>query len=316
MAILKLAPCYKDYLWGGRRLIDEYGKKFDGDVLAESWELACHKDGNSIILNDEYKGMTLAEYIEKKGKGILGKNCEGVEEFPILIKLIDAKDHLSIQVHPDDEYARKVENQYGKTEVWYVLDCKPNSYLYYGFNKDISKKEVRDRIENDTILEVLNKVEVKKGDVLFIKPGTIHAIGKDILVAEIQQNSNVTYRVYDYARVGKDGKKRELHIDKAVEVLDYSVVDKKLNTMTEQVRCKYFTVDYLQVDENTNTIFTGKTEEDSFVSILVLNGSGTIRSNDEEFEFKKGDSFFVEANSGTYVISGDGEMLLTKIPSK
>lgn len=316
MAILKLAPCYKDYLWGGRRLIDEYGKKFDGDVLAESWELACHKDGNSIILNDEYKGMTLAEYIEKKGKGILGKNCEGVEEFPILIKLIDAKDHLSIQVHPDDEYARKVENQYGKTEVWYVLDCKPNSYLYYGFNKDISKKEVRARIENDTILEVLNKVEVKKGDVLFIKPGTIHAIGKDILVAEIQQNSNVTYRVYDYARVGKDGKKRELHIDKAVEVLDYSAVDKKLNTMTEQVRCKYFTVDYLQVDENTNTIFTGKTEEDSFASILVLNGSGTIRSNDEEFEFKKGDSFFVEANSGTYVISGDGEMLLTKIPSK
>lgn len=316
MAILKLAPCYKDYLWGGRRLIDEYGKKFDGEVLAESWELACHKDGNSTILNDEYKGMTLAEYIEKKGKGILGKNCEGVEEFPILIKLIDAKDHLSIQVHPDDEYARKVENQYGKTEVWYVLDCKPNSYLYYGFNKDISKKEVRDRIENDTILEVLNKVEVKKGDVLFIKPGTIHAIGKDILVAEIQQNSNVTYRVYDYARVGKDGKKRELHIDKAVEVLDYSAVDKKLNTMTEQVRCKYFTVDYLQVDENTNTIFTGKTEEDSFASILVLNGSGTIRSNDEEFEFKKGDSFFVEANSGTYVISGDGEMLLTKIPSK
>lgn len=316
MAILKLAPCYKDYLWGGRRLIDEYGKKFDGDVLAESWELACHKDGNSIILNDEYKGMTLAEYIEKKGKGILGKNCEGVEEFPILIKLIDAKDHLSIQVHPDDEYARKVENQYGKTEVWYVLDCKPNSYLYYGFNKDISKKEVRDRIENDTILEVLNKVEVKKGDVLFIKPGTIHAIGKDILVAEIQQNSNVTYRVYDYARVGKDGKKRELHIDKAVEVLDYSAVDKKLNTMTEQVRCKYFTVDYLQVDANTNTVFTGKTEEDSFASILVLNGSGMIRSNDEEFEFKKGDSFFVEANSGTYVISGDGEMLLTKIPSK
>lgn len=316
MAILKLAPCYKDYLWGGRRLIDEYGKKFDGDVLAESWELACHKDGNSIILNDEYKGMTLAQYIEKKGKGILGKNCEGVEEFPILIKLIDAKDHLSIQVHPDDEYARKVESQYGKTEVWYVLDCKPNSYLYYGFNKDISKKEVRDRIENDTILEVLNKVEVKKGDVLFIKPGTIHAIGKDILVAEIQQNSNVTYRVYDYARVGKDGKKRELHIDKAVEVLDYSAVDKKLNTMTEQVRCKYFTVDYLQVDANTNTVFTGKTEEDSFASILVLNGSGTIRSNDEEFEFKKGDSFFVEANSGTYVISGDGEMLLTKIPSK
>jgi len=218
MSILKLKPGCKDYLWGGSKLIREYGKEYAGDVLAETWELSCHPDGPSVIDGGEYAGWTLAEYIEKKGKAVLGSSCSRLQDFPILIKLIDAKDNLSIQVHPDNQYALENEGQYGKTEMWYVLDAGEDAFLYYGFDKEISLEEFSGRIQEDTLTEVLHAVPVQKGDVLFIEAGTIHAIGKDILIAEIQQNSNVTYRVYDYGRTGKDGKKRELHIEKALAV--------------------------------------------------------------------------------------------------
>ena len=218
MYILKLdAPC-KDYLWGGTRLRDEYGKKSDKEKLAESWELSCHKDGQSVIANGEFEGKTLTEYIDKCGKGILGKKCERFEYFPILIKLIDAKDNLSVQVHPDNEYAMRVEGEYGKTEMWYIVDREEGAELLYGFKKEISREEFAERIKNNTLLEVTNNVPVHKGDVFFIDAGTLHAIGKGILIAEIQQNSNTTYRIYDYGRVGADGKPRELHIEKACEV--------------------------------------------------------------------------------------------------
>ena len=215
MSVLKLLPAYKDYLWGGHRLVDEYNKEYDGDILAETWELSCHPDGPSRIANGRYAGKTLEEYIEAEGKGVLGTHCRRFRDFPILIKFIDAKQDLSVQVHPDNRYALKNEGQYGKTEMWYVVDAGEDATLYYGFKEEISKEEFAERIENDTVLDVLNKVPVQKGDVLFIESGTIHAIGADILIAEIQQNSNVTYRVYDYGRVGKDGKKRDLHIEKA-----------------------------------------------------------------------------------------------------
>lgn len=218
MALLKLAPCFKDYLWGGRRLVEEYNKQYSGEILAESWELSCHPDGPSVIINGQYAGKTLQEYIDTEGKDVLGENCRRFKEFPILTKFIDAKDNLSIQVHPDNRYALKNEGQYGKTEMWYVMDAGEDAYLYYGFKQEISREEFARRIEEDTLLDVLNSVRVQKGDVLFIEAGTIHAIGKDILIAEIQQNSNITYRVYDYGRTGKDGKKRDLHIEKALAV--------------------------------------------------------------------------------------------------
>ena len=218
MSVYKLQPSYKDYLWGGHRLVDEYGKDYDGDILAESWELSCHPDGPSTIVNGPYAGKTLEEYIETAGKEVLGSNCRRFRDFPILIKFIDAKQNLSIQVHPDNRYALKNEGQYGKTEMWYVVDAEKDAFLYYGFKKEISREEFARRIQEDTLLEVLNAVPVHKGDVLFIESGTIHAIGKGILIAEIQQNSNVTYRVYDYGRVGKDGKKRDLHIEQALAV--------------------------------------------------------------------------------------------------
>ena len=220
MSILKLiAPC-KDYLWGGNRLREEYGKKMNSDKIAESWELSCHKDGQSVIEGGEFDGKTLSEYIDAKGKRVLGTNCERFEYFPILIKLIDAKDNLSVQVHPSNEYALRVEGEYGKTEMWYIVDCNEGAELLYGFKHEIGEEEFADRIKNNTLLEVTNNVPVHKGDVFFIESGTLHAIGKGILIAEIQQNSNTTYRIYDYGRVGADGKPRQLHIDKAVEVTD------------------------------------------------------------------------------------------------
>ena len=209
MALLKLKPACKDYLWGGHRLVDEYGVEYDGAILAEAWVLSAHSAGPSTIVNGEYAGKTMIEYLDAEGLEVLGTHCRRFREFPILTKFIDARDNLSIQVHPSNAYALKNENQYGKTEMWVVLDAEPDAFLYYGFKQEISKEEFAARIMQNNLLEVLNAVPVKKGDIFLIESGTLHAIGKGILIAEIQQNSNVTYRIYDYGRVGADGKKRD-----------------------------------------------------------------------------------------------------------
>lgn len=316
MAVLKLVPTCKDYLWGGHRLVEEYGKKYDGEVLAESWELSCHPDGPSRIANGVYAGKTLKEYIEKEGKEVLGTHCRRFRDFPILIKFIDAKDNLSIQVHPDNRYALKNEGQYGKTEMWYVMDAGKEAFLYYGFKQEVSLGEFEKRIKEDTLLEVLNAVPVKKGDVLFIESGTIHAIGKDILIAEIQQNSNVTYRVYDYGRVGKDGQKRDLHIEKALAVTNRVPILKDGSSYPHVADCDYFTVDKLNLDGKVMRGMEGYASEESFVSILVLDGKGFITSEGEKLEFTKGDSLFISAGSGEYRITGTCDALVTTIREK
>lgn len=313
MALLKLRPSYKDYLWGGHRLVEKYNKEFDGDILAESWELSCHPDGPSYVVNGSYAGKTLQEYIDLEGKKVLGNNCQKFEEFPILVKFIDAKDNLSIQVHPDNEYALKNEGQYGKTEMWYIMDCEEGAFLYYGFKKEVSKEEFEERIKTDTLLEVLNAVPVQKGDVLFIEAGTIHAIGKGIVIAEIQQNSNVTYRVYDFGRVGKDGKKRELHIDKAVEVTNCVPISRKNTCYPHIASCDYFTVDCLNMDGKLMSSMKGSVGEESFASILIMEGEGTISCGGETIPYRKGDSFFMSAGSGEYEISGECEVLITTV---
>lgn len=315
MGILKLKPSCKDYLWGGHRLVDEYGKEYEGDILAETWELSCHPDGPSVIVNGAYAGKTLEQYIEEAGREVLGTNCRRFRDFPILIKFIDAKQNLSIQVHPDNRYALKNEGQYGKTEMWYVMDAGENAFLYYGFKKEISKEEFARRIEDDTLLEVLNAVPVQKGDVLFIESGTIHAIGEDILIAEIQQNSNVTYRVYDYGRVGKDGKKRDLHIEKALAVTNRVPLVKSKSSYPHVADCDYFTVDKLNLDGKMMRRMEGNVSEESFVSILMLDGEGTVCCGDK-VSYKKGDSLFLPAGSGAYVIEGSCDALITTIREK
>ncbi len=316
MSILKLKPACKDYLWGGRRLIEEYGKEYDREVLAETWELSCHPDGPSVIANGLYAGRTLQQYIDEKGKKVLGTNCSRFRDFPILTKFIDARDNLSIQVHPDNRYALKNEGQYGKTEMWYVMDAGKDAFLYYGFKREISREEFEKRIREDTLLEVLHAVPVQKGDVLFIESGTIHAIGKNILIAEIQQNSNVTYRVYDYGRVGKDGRKRDLHIEKALAVTRRIPIVKDKSSYPHIADCDYFTVDKLNLDGNVMKKMGGNVSKASFASILMLDGEGTITSGEETASFRKGDSFFLPADSGEYTVEGSCDALITTIREK
>lgn len=316
MSILKLRPSCKDYLWGGHRLKEEYGKKYEGEILAETWELSCHPDGPSYIENGPYAGKTLQQYIDREGKEVLGANCRRFRDFPILTKFIDARDNLSIQVHPDNGYALKNEGQYGKTEMWYVMDAGEDAYLYYGFKKEISKEEFEKRIQKDTLLEVLNAVSVQKGDVLFIESGTIHAIGKNILIAEIQQNSNITYRVYDYGRVGKDGKKRDLHIEKALAVTNRVPIVRDKSSYPHVADCDYFTVDKLNLDGRVMKMMEGNVSEESFASILVLDGEGLISCQGETLKYKKGDSFFLPAGSGDYMVEGSCDALITTIRAK
>lgn len=317
MDILKLKPVLKDYIWGGERLKKDFGFESGLDKVAEGWMLSCHKDGKNTVIGGEYDGKTLDSIIEKYGKEkIVGTRSLDFPYFPVLIKLIDAKDNLSIQVHPDNEYAQKVEGEFGKTEIWYVLDAEDDAQLIYGFKNEITSKEFKDAIENNTLTDVLNCVKVKKGDLFFIEAGTVHAIGKGTLIAEIQQNSNSTYRVYDYGRVGADGKPRELHIKKAVDVSVTKPPKYETKPMgnpedngnyvsTLLTECDLFTVYHYDVKKNISL----NTDEKSFNHILVVDGCGKIN----ETEFKKGDSFFVPANYGNYEISGKCEIIITKI---
>ncbi len=316
MSILKLKPACKDYLWGGHRLVEEYDVEYGGKILAEAWVLSCHSDGASIIVNGEYAGKTLQEYLDAEGLEILGTNCRRFREFPILTKFIDAKDNLSIQVHPSNSFALQNEGQYGKTEMWYILDAEEGAFLYYGFKREISKEEFAERIKANTLLEVLNAVEVHKGDTLLIESGTLHAIGEGILLAEIQQNSNVTYRIYDYGRVGKDGKKRDLHIEKALAVTNRVPIVRKNDNYPHLADCDYFTVDKLNLDGKMTYRVQGTVCDTSFLSILILDGNGTISNQGEQISYKKGDSLFLPANSGDWQIEGTCDALLTTIREK
>lgn len=313
MSILKLKPACKDYIWGGHRLAEEYDIAYDGDVLAEAWELSCHPDGPSVIANGKWAGKTLTEYIESQGWDVLGTHCRRFRDFPILIKLIDAKQNLSIQVHPDNRFALEKEGQYGKTEMWYVLDAQEGAYLYYGFKEEITKEEFARRIRENTLPEVLNAVSVKKGDVLFIESGTLHAIGQGIMIAEIQQNSNVTYRVYDYGRVGKDGRKRDLQIEKALAVTNRRPVIRSGKSYPHIADCDYFTVDKLNLDGDIMSRVEGNVSKDSFVSVLILGGEGTIICGEECVPYQKGDSLFLAAGSGSYQIAGTCDALVTSV---
>ena len=303
MAMLKLKPACKNYLWGGRRLIDEYGFDSGDKICAEAWTLSAHPDGASTIEG----GSTLAEYIKRNGKKILGTNCRRFKDFPVLIKLIDAREKLSVQVHPPDDYALAHENQLGKSEMWYILDAEENAHVYCGFNANISKAEFIYRIESNSLSEVLNYVWVKKGDVIFIPAGTIHAVGKGVLLAEIQQSSNVSYRIYDY------GRNRPLHIDKA---LDVTILTEPIehDSYPHVAACDYFVVDKLNLDGEILSEVGGCVDEKTFLNVLILDGAGKIFNGGEEISYKKGDSILLTANSGAWTIRGSCDALLTTIP--
>lgn len=306
---IKLTAPIKDYLWGGTRLKTDFGKITDKEKAAESWELSTHPDGESIVSGGEFDGMTLSQYIKANGGDeCIGTRAAEFDFFPILIKLIDAKDNLSIQVHPNDEYAMRVEGEYGKTEMWYIVDCEDDAYLYYGVNRDITKSEFEERIKNNTLLEILNKVPVKKGDVFFIPSGTIHAICSGILICEVQQNSNTTYRVYDYDRRGADGKPRELHIEKAIDVSLLTPSPKQAETNSNILAsCKYFTVEKL----NDNSDIT--LNKASFRSVTVTDGNATLKLDDVTTSLTKGETVFIPAQDNTATITGDFEAIMAYV---
>ena len=317
---MKLQAPLKDYIWGGTKLKTDYGKKTDLDKVSESWELACHKDGMSMIENGTEAGRTLKAYLDEAGPEVLGEHAKKFPYFPLLIKLIDAKDNLSVQVHPDNDYAMRVEGEFGKTEMWYIVDCEPGAALIYGFKNKISKEEFERRIADNTLLEVCNQVPVHKGDVFFIASGTLHAIGKGIIICEIQQNSNTTYRVYDYGRVGKDGKPRELHVKKAIDVTNLEPVkeqphlDAVLDIFADTkarllASCEYFTVYELEID-GTSHLTAGR---DSFQSFTVLDGELTLKAGETELVFKKGESSFLPAGLGNYTLTGKAQLILSKV---
>lgn len=297
MKTIKLKPSCKDYLWGGERLREHYGIESELNPLAEAWMLSCHPDGPSYVITGEDAGKTLAQYLADH-PGTLGTDCEKFDSFPILAKLIDAKSDLSIQVHPSNAYALEHEHQYGKTEMWYVLEAEPGATLYYGFTHQISKEEFERRIQDNTLTEVLNAVPVEKGDCFFIPSGTLHAIRKGIVVAEIQQNSNVTYRIYDYGRKGADGKTRQLHIPQALDVTERTP-PKAQEFGSHLAQCDYFTVDEIRGS------FTDVCDASSFTSLLVLDGEGMLCEGGESLPLKKGESVFVPAGTGEFCVKGE-----------
>ena len=312
---LRLKPCLRSYLWGGTRLREEYHKTGEG-VIAESWELSVRADGQTYIDSGERCGESLADVLRADPVGMAGTRC-GVAPFPLLIKLIDAQKDLSVQVHPSDASACREKGEQGKTEMWYVVDCEPESTLFLGFSRAVTPDELRQRAQDGTICEVLNRVSVCPGDVFFVRPGTVHAIGAGILVAEIQQNSDTTFRVYDYNRLGADGKPRQLHLDRAIEVMNCAPAQGAADTLLpcppdgvqEVLTCEYFRVRRAEVKRRIDL----STEGGSFTHLMCVRGGGDILCGGRNYPFRQGDSYFLPAALGEYAVEGDGSFVLSGV---
>ena len=315
-----LKPTGKDYLWGGNRLNDDFAKNIDMSPLAETWECSTHPDGPSYVSSGDFAGMKLRDVL-KLHPEYLGNHPNHQGDLPILIKLIDAKKDLSVQVHPSDEYAKEHENgQLGKTEMWYVLDATKNAKLIYGLSHDTNKKEIKTAIENHSILKYLQQVPVKKDDLFFVEAGTVHAIGAGVLTAEIQENSNLTYRLYDYDRKDKNGDKRPLHIEKALAVANLNrspepkqplrVLRYRPGIASELLcRCKYFEVHRMLLNTERHQLVHYQADSIGYRVLLCVSGCGTFHFANESLNFYKGDCMFVPADSETILIHGEAQFL-------
>lgn len=313
-----LKPAFKDYLWGGDRLRSEYHKETDLSPLAESWECSTHPDGTSLALIDQNE-IPMTEVL-KSHPEILGTHPRTRDTLPILIKLIDAKMDLSVQVHPDDDYARIHEHgSLGKSEFWYVLEAEPGASLVYGFSQDVTGEQIRQGIADGTIRKYLQKVPVKRNDVFFVQAGTVHAIGKGIVIAEIQESSNLTYRLYDYNRRDRNGNLRELHIDKALDVLNLHSSAEPVQPMRLLnyqpgfaseflTRCRYFQVERILLNSEASEV-SYRTDSSSFEVLICVQGQGVLKGKKLRIPFRKGDTIFVPADSEALSFSGKAELL-------
>ncbi len=317
---MKLTAVPVNMIWGGSRLRDKFGKPGTGDKTGETWELSVRDKQMCRIENGRYAGMTVRGFIEAAGLGSVSPDYDG-GRFPLLIKFIDAADRLSVQVHPDNEYASRVENDFGKTEMWYIIDADPGAEIIYGFADGCTEKDFKKAFEQGRLEKVLNYVRVKPGDVFFIPAGLIHAIGKGIFIAEIQQNCDLTYRVYDYDRRDANGNTRELHIKKALDVVkpftDTEIINIRFSAASSAERqdctllahCDYFKVKKYDIDGSRE--FSAGAE--SFNSLLFITGGGKIMSGGEEYPVKAGDSWLIPAGMGKYTVAGEMSFLIASI---
>ena len=300
MELVKLNPAVKDYIWGGN-YFQKFNKGLNLDRVSECWELSVRDNDSSIIASGKDKGKLLSEVINKED---IGPVMDRFPYFPLLIKLIDAKENLSIQVHPSDDYALKYENSFGKSEMWHIISADVGSGLYVGLNKDYSKEDIKKALEEGTILECLNFFKVKPGDTFVINPGTIHAIGKGVRLIEIQQNSNLTYRLYDYNRRDSNGNPRELHINKALEVINYKQYKPVSKDNEYLADNQYFTVKEVNFKDSLNI----KANENSFVSFTFLEGEGMVN----DVPYKEYDTFFLPYKKEC-LIKGNGRVVISKV---
>ena len=305
--LLKLKPVIKHILWGGDKLSKEYGIGEDGEKVAEAWQLTCRKDGDNEIVNGKYKGRTFSEFINANPAAIGTKNT--FDRFPLLIKLIDAGADLSIQVHPNDEYAKEHSTDLGKTEMWYIVEAEPGAKIAYGLKKKYTRSELEKAIQDGTLEECVNYVNVKPGETYFIPSGTVHAICSGLLIAEIQQDSNITYRVYDYNRRQPDGSLRQLHIEDALNVIETVNPGDITSTSYDNViaDCKFFKVMVLDKNVKESLNVTGE----SFVHVMCVDGSVDVKDKDEQVTVSKGESLFIPSGDGKVDIKGKGKIVVT-----
>lgn len=305
---IKFENLYYDKIWGGREF-ENFRDNLPKGNIAESWDISCNPHGIGIVANGKFKGMAFNELIEKYKEKVLGKSLIN-EQFPLLVKLINSSENLSVQVHPNDEYAKILENSYGKTEAWYVIDAKDNAELIVGTN-GCTREEFEIAINNDNIEKYLNRIKIRKGDAFLINSGLIHAIGSGVVIVEIQQNSDITYRIYDY------GRPRELHIEKALEVIDFNSKPQKLvenyknydgYKYTKLCRNKYFEIDKCEIHSKYKTT----SEVEYFSIITCVEGKGLINYKNKSESIVKGDSILIPAQLGKYEIAGNLEILISK----
>lgn len=310
--IFLLEPALKETIWGGSKLREKYGKNSELVNVAESWECSVHPQGLSKVASGKYSGMYLRDVLAEHPE-YLGNKIKSVDDFPFLIKFIDAREKLSVQVHPDDEYAEKYENgASGKTEMWYVVEAENDAELIYGFYDDITPQQLADGARTGDIEKYLNRVRTHPGDVFFIPAGTVHGIGAGNLIVEVQESSDLTYRLYDYNRVDKDGNKRKLNISKALNVVNFgksSDIRHSLRTLEYKkgyereilCKCKYFIVEKFSISMNKV-----KFNNESFNVLVCIRGNGIITfSNGSKFAFKEGNSVFISATIKSFYVYGD-----------
>ncbi len=313
---LKFKPLFKERIWGGTALASTMGKRLPADkLIGESWELSGVEGDISVVSNGKLRGNNLQELIEVYMGELVGDRIYekfGLE-FPLLIKLIDAQDVLSIQVHPDDQLAAKRHNSYGKTEMWYVVDNKPGASLYVGFKGDVTREQYLKAVAEGTLPSLLNRYEVKKGDAYFIPAGTIHAIGKGLLIAEIQQTSDITYRVDDWGRVDKNGKPRQLHTELAVDAIDFAshanlnvTRTPKRNEAVTIEQCNYFTTNLLEIKGEVEREYVTL---DSFVIYMCLEGGAEVLCGEHHETLAKGETMLIPAEADSVTLQGEAQLL-------